>query len=332
MGLKKYFYQEIRLNILIIFIILINGFGTALKQVTIAKLADSLVDYALHNFVYWFVINIVLGFVMVFLGNLIDYFEEFSLQKMNLPLRDDLATGIANQSLDQFNQSESVGKYTSWFTNDVAQIDQKGFQIIFSLTFYLAGIIFPVAAFMFYHWSLALAAVILGLVLTFLPKVIQGKLEKSSYVLTVSNERFVNQVENLLNGFETLISFGSRAQIVKRIHHESINLKSANLTYKKSEVSVALISDVLSVFSQFVIIGLTGTLILKHVLTPGVLLGAGSLAGIIFTSMAQLASLLVKTKAVKPIFAKYHDLNLRSAKSLAISHNQEKRVFVKSYW
>lgn len=53
---------------------------------------------------------------------------------------------------------------------------------------------------------------------------------------------------------------------------------------------------------------MTGWLVLNGQLTAGSLMTTGQQAGIVFTSMAQLASLLVVRNAVNPVFAKYNGL------------------------
>ncbi len=310
MNLKKYFLQEKKMNLIVFFFVIMAILMSTIVQYVLTKLSDSLIGFQRSSFFYWFVVGIALTVINLFFSIYGDYLEESAKQKMDVHLRDDLARGIANESADNFNAKGSVGRYTSWLTNDVEQINDKGFQTVYNFVMYFSGIIFPISAFMMFHWTLAVTAVALGIILAFMPRVVKRLITDRSKILTTTNEQFVSRVENLLNGFETLISFGRRFEIIHRVNRSSKELKDATLGYKRSEITVDTIVSLLSVVSQEIIILEAGLLILNHQISPGVLLSVGALAGTVFTSMGQLSGLIVKIKAVDPVFAKYKDLDL----------------------
>ncbi|WP_122647240.1 ATP-binding cassette domain-containing protein [Enterococcus mediterraneensis] len=310
MSIKKYFRMERKLVLFIFLLIILTMSVSTIRQVAIGNLANSLIDYSRTEFLMWIGINILLSVANISFSIMGDYFEVLGIQKMNVRMRRDLAKGIAHYSYDEFHENGPVGKYTSWLTNDIEQIDQKGIQVVYNFVLYLTGIIFPVSAFLYFHWSLVVASLLLAVVLTFLPKIVQRMIEKSSLALTLENERFVNHLESLLNGFDTLTAFKRKKVLPLQISEASEKVKKAQMDLKKKEITVDMITSLLSVASQFIILGLTGFLVLGHILKPGVLLAVGSLSGVIFTSLGQLSSLVVKIKAVDPLFAKYQELDL----------------------
>lgn len=309
MTLKKYFLAEKRLNLMIILFIGVTILISTYKQVALINLADSLINFSQDKFLFWISVMVVITLFNVLTANWTDFFETLGIQKMNLSLRADLANGIINQTYDEFNLG-TTGKYTSWLNNDVETIDQKGFQVIYNFAMYLAGIIFPLISFLSFHWSLTVVSAAISIIVTFLPRIIQKHIESSSKKLTLTNERFVHQIENVLNGFETLTSFGRKKEIVRQVRIGSEEVKSASMAYKKNEVQVDVIANLISGFGQLVIIALTGFLILRHEVSPGKLVGVSQLASSIFISLAQLSGLMVRIKAVRPIFAKYKDLSI----------------------
>lgn len=304
----KYLRQERKLVLWAAFLITVSVAGQTFRQVLLNVLFDAGVNRQMTTFGFWLIITIVVQFVFLFESEYQVYVQTQAIQQMNLDLQTDLANGIANQSYTAFHQG-NVGQYTSWLNNDVMQIDQKGFTNVFNMVQYVGGFVFPFGTLLAYHWTLAVTAIVCGVVMTITPRIITKLITESSEQVTKTNEQFVNDAENNLNGFDTWLAFKQLRTMVDRMRTAARALRRVNLQYQRNEIYVTLITGGISILSQFAMIGLTGWLIIQGVLTPGALMTTGALAGIFFTSLSQLASILVVRKAVKPIFAKYEKLN-----------------------
>lgn len=307
MNVMKYVRQERKLVLGAMVLIVVAIAGQTFRQVLLNVLFDAAVDKRMAAFVFWLIVVVVVQFVFMFEDQSGTYLKTKATQQMNLDLQTDLATGIANQSYAAFHQ-HNVGQYTSWLNNDVLQIDQKGFTNLFDMVMYAGGFLFPLGTLLAYHWSLAVTAVACGIVMTVTPRVITKLITESSAQVTKANEHFVNEAENNLNGFDTWLAYKQMQTMVTRICRAAQALRDVNVHYQRNEIFVTLITASVSILSQIAIIGLTGWLIVKGTLTPGAIMTTGSLAGIFFTSLSELASLLVVRKAVDPIFAKYQGL------------------------
>lgn len=312
MSLKYYLNKHKVIVSVVVVLTLVDILGQTISTMLWTPMIDALAKRSTQMFWQWFLIDLVFGLVRFGLGQIGEYLKAAATQTINVDMQHDLSTGIANRSLPQFQQ-DSVGQYTSWLTNDIQQIDTKGLTTFFDIVMYSAGIAFPLISLIWYHWSLGLAAVICGLIMTIAPRFLQRLVEQGSDQVTHANERFVNVAENTLNGFETLVAFRHPQEIVRRIATAAKDVRDTNLSYKRRELAVDTLTYTGSILAQMFLIGLTGWLVLRETLTAGALMTTGQQAGIIFTSMAQLASLLVVRKAVNPVFAKYRDLDYRTA-------------------
>lgn len=311
MNLKKCLGEEKRWVRLSIILIISTITIQSLRQIVFANLIDSLVQFSAHTFWFWILMMGLSSLVTIVFSQSADYVRTKTIQKINLALQKRLAIGVSNLSYTKFHEEGSVGKFTSWLTNDVQQIDAQGFENFFNIVMYAAGVVVPFFTFAYYHWILALTALILGITLQIVPKSLTKNLQKNTLNVTLTNEEFVQRVENILQGFDTLSAFHCRQQIVKKIGLAAEKVKNDTLAYKRSEIKIDLITNSFSVLSQVILIGLAGYLVLTQQLTAGVLMTVGTLAGIIFTSISQLAGLLVKIHAVDPIFEKYQTVDLQ---------------------
>ncbi|WP_127848856.1 ATP-binding cassette domain-containing protein [Lacticaseibacillus hulanensis] len=310
MTLKYYLGKHKVLVFVAVVLTLLSIIGQTIGTMFWTPMIDALARRSTSTFWWWFTIDTVFSLVRFGVGQIDDYLQTVATQRINVDMQRDLSNGVANQSLPEF-QKGSVGQYTSWLTNDIQQIDTKGLATFFNIVMYGGGIVFPLVSLIWYHWSLGVAAIVCGLIMTIAPRVLQHKVEQGSERVTRANEHFVNVAENTLNGFETFLSFRHPQEIVRRIVAAAGELKDTNLSYKRRELAVEVLTYTGSIFAQMFLIGLTGWLVLRGTLTAGALMTTGQQAGIVFTSMAQLASLLVVRKAVNPVFAKYAHLNFK---------------------
>ncbi|WP_125605537.1 ABC transporter transmembrane domain-containing protein [Lapidilactobacillus bayanensis] len=308
MNVKKYLWQEKRLTGITIFFIVVTILCQTLVTVILNRVLDSLIQGKSHQFVFWFSFDVIFSLGYFSWSRWSDYRQSKAVETLNYDLRCDLARGISHFDDQKFHQY-SVGQLTSWLNNDIEQIKQKGFVNFFEMIMYGCGVIFPLVTLSMYHWTLTVTTLVFAILMVILPPQIKKLIETGSKKVTEANERFVNQVTNVLSGFDTLLAFKRRGEISQRLNRQSVEVREANLAYARKEVAVDALTYSLSLFGQFAIIGLTSWLVLGHQLSAGSYLATGQLAGIMFTSFSRLASLLVVRKAVTPIFAKYQDLN-----------------------
>lgn len=175
---------------------------------------------------------------------------------------------------------------------------------------YGSAAFFSIVTLIAYHWTLFALVLVLTALMNIVPRLMSAKLKTKSRELSETNERFVNQVQNFVEGFDVLASFHRLSELIRHINSSSKQLNQSNVVYSKQTAFVSFITSNISSLSQTCVILLTGFLALWHQITPGSLLTTGNLAGIIFTSLSQLISLTVVLKSVQPIFAKYATLEL----------------------
>ncbi|WP_261806206.1 ABC transporter transmembrane domain-containing protein [Lapidilactobacillus luobeiensis] len=308
-SLKHYLRRNLKFNSLVALLLALAQIAITLCSVALTKFTDSIRANSSAEFIKWILIMVAMYLVLVIpLSQLSEFTQAVATQRMNRQVRQDLAQGLTNLDYDHFHHEGTVGKFTSWLNNDIQQIQENGFTNFFVLIQNLCCLVMPLIALAFYHWSLVVISLILALILAFVPQRINRALIKSSTHLTKTNETFVNTVENVLGGFDTLLAFHQKHQIFKLIDRGADQVQQANISFQKKKVEVTTIITLLSILSQIAIVGFTGFLVLRGNLTIGAMLTTGNLAGSIFNGMAGLDSSWSVLSAVDPVFEKYQNL------------------------
>ncbi|MFT8556884.1 MAG: ABC transporter ATP-binding protein [Liquorilactobacillus hordei] len=300
-----YFKQNKMRTIMLLIIMIVATTLDTLGSVFLTNLTDSIAHESKRLFVIWFMIIVLVSIGRVIFGNLTNYVQEILVEKLSIDLRGDIVQKIVQLSYGDFHNKWSVGDYTSWLTNDIQQIKKNGFFAFCDVCFYVLELVIPTFTLCFYNWSLAVTALLLSLVLLFLPKMVGNMLDSVAKEVTLSNSSFTTVVTSILGGFDTLIFFGKRSVMKSKINEESQNVYLAQKNYSYHNMWVNNIVGAISVLSQISIIGLTGLLAVNKNLSVGSVMSTGSLAAVIFMAMQNITSNIVVIKSTKPVFDKF---------------------------
>ncbi|MFD1464257.1 ABC transporter transmembrane domain-containing protein, partial [Paenibacillus farraposensis] len=82
---------------------------------------------------------------------------------MSIDLRVDISNSVITRSYSSFTE-KTVGSYSSWMISDVALIEQRGFNNVFSVVQIISDPLFSIVALFSFHWSLVIVALIIGVV------------------------------------------------------------------------------------------------------------------------------------------------------------------------
>lgn len=110
----------------------------------------------------------------------------------------------------------------------------------------------------------------MGIVPNFFAKL----LSKRSLEYTQANERLVNTINDILNGFNTLFLANFARIIISKINSASDDVKKHSLNYSKTSNMTEALANGLAFISQVIILGQTGWLILNHLTPVGTISGA----------------------------------------------------------
>lgn len=123
----------------------------------------------------------------------------------------------------------------------------------------------------YFNFSLVIIlTIIMGIVPNFFAKL----LSKRSLEYTQANERLVNTINDILNGFNTLFLANFARIIISKINLASDDVKKHSLNYSKTSNMTEALANGLAFISQVIILGQTGCLILNHLTPVGTISGA----------------------------------------------------------
>lgn len=310
MNLKKYLGRHRGMVALITILLAIAEIGTAAGSTILSKDIDTLMRHDAIGFSRWFGLSIVLTVLTLGSTLVSTYLKTVNIQTMNIDLQQDLATGIGNLPYDKFHRDNTVGRFTSWLNNDVSQLDEKGFTNFYDLVSNGVGIVASLIALYLFHWSLVVVALLLALIINLVPRLIKQALVNSSREVTERLEKFNTQVENVLHGFDTLLAFRRKHELVQQTLVAGKSVRDANVKYKVREVQIDALTGVVIIACDVALIVWIALLVHQGKITAGALMAALQLGGMIFGQFGDFSAGLVKAKAVQPIFAKYHELDI----------------------
>ncbi|WP_261805635.1 ATP-binding cassette domain-containing protein [Lapidilactobacillus luobeiensis] len=296
----------------IILLTIAQATGSSLTTVFLTNITDSLIQINKSAFISWFIFTLILALLSYTAGLIFDYLVAVITQSINQDIRNNLATGLVNFSNDDFHEKGTTGGYLAWFINDIQLIDNNGLKNTFQIISNCAMIVTSLIAIAYYHWLLLLVTLLLGGLILLIPKRLKGSLNNASEKLTRSNELFINTSENMLQGYDTFLSFHHLAEMVKQIGRSAYKLSLSRLKFKQRQIGISILTNLRSVLCTIAIVVTTSVLVYLKQLTPGALITTMGLTGSVFYSLSQLSSELATIKSVRPIFAKYQALDLQS--------------------
>ena len=222
-----------------------------------------------------------------------------------------IAQDLSQTSYSGFHQ-QTVATYNSWLTNDITTINNFGVEDFMMIIRQISEIVLGMLTLAYFNVSLVVTAIILTIIMGVVPNLFSKILAKRSLEYTHANERLVNSINDVLNGFNTLFLANLPQTIVKKINGASDDVKKHALNYSKTAGITQAITNGLAFISQVMILGQTGWLIL-HQLTPvGTISGAQFFVSTIFAELSGISFNWQEFKSVKPIIEKFKTVPLKT--------------------
>lgn len=230
---------------------------------------------------------------------------------MGIDLRADIARSLATRTYADFMKRDT-GVYTSWMTNDVTQIESRGFNNIFNVVQTITDPLFSIIALFSYHWSLVVLAFAIGFLTVGVPQLIRKRLQRASLATSKQNEELFNDISTQLHGFETLFVLGLQANLIKAVRIAAQKVLGKQLHQVSYETVANNTSGFINISGQIMITGWTGFLAFHKVVAIGAVNSTVNLSYNILNCLAAVSPIITQMQSLKAIFAKY-DLNLQAS-------------------
>ena len=311
MELLQYFKRLKWEFLFVIFLIVINAGFLTLAGISSANALSAVAKLKAERFFMWVAL---MGGAYIFYAivNCLVNVEQTRLaQNVDKLIRNDIAQDLSQTSYSGFHQ-QTVATYNSWLTNDITTINNFGVEDFMMIIRQISEIVFGMLTLAYFNVSLVVTVIILTIIMGVVPNLFSKILTKRSLEYTHANERLVNSINDVLNGFNTLFLANLPQTIVKKINGASDDVKKHALNYSKTAGITQAITNGLAFISQVIILGQTGWLIL-HQLTPvGTISGAQFFASTIFAELSGISFNWQEFKSVKPIIEKFKTIPLKT--------------------
>lgn len=311
MELLKYFRKLKWEFLFVVFLIVVNAGFLTLAGISSANALSAVAKFRANEFFMWVAVMGLAYIVYAIVNCLVNIEQARFSQNVDKLIRKDIATELSRSNYATFHK-QTVSTYSSWLTNDITTINNFGITDFLMIVRQVFEIIFGMLTLAYFNFSLVITVVVLTIIMGIVPNLFLKILSKKSLEYTHANERLVNTINDILNGFNTLFLANLPQTIIKKINKSSDDVKKYTVQYAKTAGITQAITNGLAFISQVIILGQTGWLILHNLTPVGTISGAQFFASTIFAELSGISFNWQEFKSVKPIMKKFKsgfDLN-----------------------
>ena len=301
--MKYYLKKFWKANFLAVLPLLVSCALNTAASLLMMRLFQGIIERDLKQFAFWYLALMGNWFILIAVNGLETYFEGRAIRIMNNAVRKDMAATLLAKSHGDFHKLDT-GEYLSWFTNDINQIENLGWNPFFNCINYVALAAFSVMALLTLHWSLLVAAFVNSMVMLFVPRLFNKKMERLGNVCAQEQASATSKLKDLLAGYDVLRFFGREQRFSQRadVASDQIENPKFRLTYVKGFVGAGM--SYVNILCQMLINALIGVLSIRGIILQGALMGGGNLCGNLTNGLGGMAQLLLSFSSSKPYFEK----------------------------
>lgn len=325
--MRIYFKQKKALFIFVSLLIIVNSSFSTLAGLASANALSEIAKKNGHQSFIW--IGVMAGSYVLYavFRYLITIFKTKLKQEIDRLIRKNISHRMEKTDYEGFHE-QKVATYTSWMTNDINTINNYGVDDFMMIIQQVSEIVFGAITLAYFQISLVFTVAILTVIMTIVPNLFSKWLSNRSLELTHANERLVNKINDILEGFNVLFLGNALRLITKKIDQASLDVQDHTVDYAKAAGLTQAVTNGIAFLSQVIILAQTGFLILHNLTPVGTVSGAQYFAGTIFAELSGISFNWQEFKTVKPILNKFNKIKVQSnnepAKNLSNCQNNLK--------
>ena len=301
--MKYYLKKFWKANFLAVLPLLVSCALNTAASLLMMRLFQGIIERDLKQFAFWYLALMGNWFILITVNGLETYFEGRAIRIMNNAVRKDMTATLLAKSHGDFHKLDT-GEYLSWFTNDINQIENLAWNPFFSCINYATLAVFSVMALLPLHWSLLVAALVNSMVMLFVPRLFNKKMERLGNICAKEQASATSKLKDLLAGYDVLRFFGREQRFCQRAGAASDQIENPKfrLAYVKGFVGAGM--SYVNILCQMLINALIGVLSIRGIILQGALMGGGNLCGNLTNGLGGMAQLLLSFSSSKPYFEK----------------------------
>lgn len=326
MDLFKYFKkQKFQFSIVVILIIINAGFST-LAGISSANALSSVAKLNAQKFFFWALIMGLSYLMYAIFGYLVTVNQSILTQNIDILIRKDVALRLSNTNYKYFHK-HTTSTYSSWLTNDINTINEYGVGDLMMIIQQVSEIVMGAITLAYFQISLLITVILLTIIMAVVPNLFTKLMSSRSLLMTKSNERLVNKINDVLNGFNTLFLANQTRVVVQKITEGSQDVKENTVRYSKAAGLTQAVTNGIAFISQVIVLTQTGWLILRGLTPVGTVSGAQYFAGTIFAELSGISFNWQEFKSLKPVMSKLASIKtISDSKSKVSLSNKENTI------
>lgn len=166
-------------------------------------------------------------------------------------------------------RTRKLGEYLAKYTNEIDLLRGRCLSMLPLLAEILLKVLLVSAALFFLDWRLALVTLFLLTTPLYLPKLIEGRLQRSQQACVEAVERNLTLVNDYLAGFEVIKQYSIERQILSRFRSSNDHTVEAMLQEGRLGALSQLLTTLISYLSYFVILTCSALLVLRGTFSAG---------------------------------------------------------------
>ena len=229
-----------------------------------------------------------LQLLLLLLGSLLDqaadYFWELHLEKYFHQIRQEV---LAHAYAEPAGTKENL---QSELTNDLEMLKEQYADSIGSIVHsaVLLGLVgCSLAAF---RWSLLLLLLVVSVLQMYLPRVLDGPLQRATDRISASNRRYLQTLADWLSGLDTLRRYAVGEEFLKIVHVDARELETAYVKEQKADQELDYLNQAIYSLGNMLIFLLTAYLVARGQLEFGLIASVNDFSLYLFGSLMNIAN------------------------------------------
>ena len=230
---------------------------------------------------------------------------------------------VLSKSISDFEYS-NVSNIVSGLSNDMNVIENNYLFSRSEIIYNCFIVIFASIALLYFNFHYGMAIILTFLTLLILSLRGGNKLKEEELKTSDSNEDFIRQVSDVLNGFVVIKSFGAEENLMRILKQQNIELENVKRAKRQKQQDINLNSNVASMILNMVSFVLGFSYAFKGEITFGTVMGSVMLANTLMGPIRNLGPLLSNFKSASGLMDKL-EKDLESESSSTQKHQEDKK-------
>lgn len=252
----------------------------------------------------------------------------------NVRIKLNYTNKVCNLLYSEFIKNES-NEYISWLINDANLIEENGVKKFLETLDSLLVMGCSIIALIQVSWVVFMSAILFFILMIMIPNLFSKLLKKYGETLSKAQSVYTDKITNYINGFKEFY-FANHIDIFSSlINVESRNIESSKVEFNDMNNFANVVIHAVSISAQVGLIIICVFLAINNYVTPGVILGVGSLSGSLFMSISSVLQNLSVMNSVKSLVKKTEydllnsdeqEINFETLELNNISFSYENRI------